>query len=634
MTDPLFVLGADAKISLANKATVKLLGYSPSELIGRDVSLLFADPKNVPLKDELFLRFQQDGLLRQFEATWKTKDGDTIPVLLSCSVIEAAAGSPPVDDLTPSAKLGGFLPRRGLVCVAKDITEWKSAQALLSESEERFRMIFDMAPDAIYMKSGGNFTYLNPAALKLFGASRPEELIGKSMWDFFHPDSFETIRERVKQLQSMPGGAVPFSEQKYLRLDGTTVEVETTAAPVRFQGQQGVVVFIRDITERRKMIAEMLSDKVKLDLALKSSGMGVWSYELRKNLRIFDAQVCRILGIDPESFHGSAEEFINIVHPQDRESIQSALQQTIASGQSYAVEYRVVWPDQSVHYICARGQLVRDASGQPVKVKGVIWDVTERKQAEEDKENLQQQFFQAQKMESIGTLASGVAHNFNNILGSIRGCAEMALDDVAPSSRTRRDLERIVQGVESAQKLTEQILSFSRSAKQEIRDVAIRPIIKNAVEMFRASLKGAVEIRESFNSENAVVSVDPNQMQHMILNILTNSYQAIDKAGGVIEVGLSRMNMDARAIARIAALKTGEWVELTIKDNGCGMDSATKERIFEPFFTTKELGQGTGLGLSLVYGVITGYGGKIIVESFPLQGTTFHIFLPCKNYPL
>ncbi|MFA6055009.1 MAG: EAL domain-containing protein [Thermodesulfovibrionales bacterium] len=265
---------------------------------------------------------------------------------------------------------------------AEEHIERKKAQEALRESEERFRTLVESAPEAIFVQSQGCFVYLNPAMLRLLGASMPVELLGKEFMERIAPEYHKAVRERIR-VQQETGKPAPLMEQEYLRLDGSRVPVETTAVAVCFQDRDAHLVFVRDITERKRSEELLHENRARLDLALRSAGMGVWHWNIIENKRYFDDQSCYLLGINPAMFTGSAEEFFGALHPGDLETTKSALARTIEQDVLYESEYRAVWPDGSVHYMTARGKLVRDNKGRPLRINGILWDITERKQMEE-----------------------------------------------------------------------------------------------------------------------------------------------------------------------------------------------------------------------------------------------------------
>lgn len=259
-----------------------------------------------------------------------------------------------------------------------------------------------------------------------------------------------------------------------------------------------------------------------------------------------------------------------------------------------------------------------------------IRDVTEWKNKEREKEKLQLQLLQSQKMEAIGTMANGIAHNFNNILGSMMGYADMALDGVAKDSRTHCDITHIKDGIVKAHELANQMLSFSRKRETQFKKVKISSVVKESIEMFRMSAPSSLNIvtRIEVDEENTECLADQNQIQQVILNLCNNGLYAIKDGKGTIELGITEAEISLQGVSPMEAIKPGSYVHLTVKDTGCGMDDETLKHIFEPFFTTKEVGKGTGLGLPIVHGIIEAHGGGIVVTSQKGKGTTINIYLP------
>lgn len=312
-----------------------------------------------------------------------------------------------------------------------------------------------------------------------------------------------------------------------------------------------------------------------------------------------------------------------------------------------------VWPHQSAHIlsqtcldvietgisveltdipceIAGAGRTFRvTVFGIPSDRVGIAFeDVTEQKEAEEARAQLEDRLRQAQKMEAIGTLAGGIAHDFNNILAAILGYTELALGEAPDTGTIKSSLQEVMEAGYRAKDLVHQILTFSHHAEHERRPLQVRLIVKEVLKLLRASLPATIEIRPQLQAESAFVLADPTEIHQIIMNLATNAYHAMRDGGGVLEIGLSSVELDAQAIPAMPELREGRYVRLTIRDTGQGMDAATLERAFKPFFSTKEVGEGTGLGLSIVHGIVTDCGGAIQVLSEPGQGTSFHVYLP------
>ncbi|MBW1726663.1 MAG: response regulator [Deltaproteobacteria bacterium] len=256
-------------------------------------------------------------------------------------------------------------------------------------------------------------------------------------------------------------------------------------------------------------------------------------------------------------------------------------------------------------------------------------EIEERKIAEEEKTKLQSQLQQVQKMESIGTLAGGIAHDFNNMLGIIVGNTELAMDDVPEWNPARHNLEEIRTASMSARDVVKQILAFSRQSPQQMKPVRISPIIKESLKLLRSSIPKTIEIHQNISSKSDTVRADPTQINRVLINLCTNAAHAMGEKAGVLEVSLEDIEMDEDSAIHYYDLSSGKYVRLTVSDTGHGIEPKTLERIFDPYFTTKKLGEGSGMGLSVIHGIVKTHGGGISVSSEPGKGTVFHVLFPC-----
>ena len=256
-------------------------------------------------------------------------------------------------------------------------------------------------------------------------------------------------------------------------------------------------------------------------------------------------------------------------------------------------------------------------------------DITERKKAEEENKKISGQIIQLQKMEAIGTLAGGIAHDFNNILTAIIGFAELARYKALQGSDIRTMLDRVIDAGVRAKDLVQQILSFSRQAEQNRKPVEIQQIVKEALKLIRASIPTTIEIRQNIDDRCGAVLADPTQIHQVVMNLCTNAYHAMREKGGILGVSLKPVKIDRDVnTSSSLLLRPGDYLKLEISDTGHGMEHSVLKRIFEPYFTTKEQGQGTGMGLAVVHGIVKSHGGHITVYSEPNLGTTFHVYIP------
>jgi signal transduction histidine kinase len=255
-------------------------------------------------------------------------------------------------------------------------------------------------------------------------------------------------------------------------------------------------------------------------------------------------------------------------------------------------------------------------------------EITERQRAEAVRQHLEVQLRQAQKMEALGTLAGGIAHDFNNVLAVILGYAELSLYDLAPGSSEWHNLRQIFIASGRAKHLVQQILAFSRQSEQQRQPVYLHLILEETLTLLRASLPSTIELRQSLARHTGMILADPVQLQQVVMNLCANAEYAMRPKGGQLELCLDSVDIDATMATTFPDLTPGPYLRLTVRDTGHGMQPEVLERIFDPFFTTKGPGEGTGMGLAVVHGIITSYAGAITVASTPGHGTTFAIYLP------
>jgi PAS domain S-box-containing protein len=270
---------------------------------------------------------------------------------------------------------------------------------------------------------------------------------------------------------------------------------------------------------------------------------------------------------------------------------------------------------------------IRDSNGEAIGILGVGRDITERKAMEKEKKKLEAQLVQAQKMEAIGSLAGGVAHDFNNILSAIIGYTELSQMDIPKESHVSAYLDQILKAGNRAKDLVQQILTFSRQAEKELKPISVKVIVKEALKLLRATLPTTIHISHNIESDSLVMG-DPTQIHQILMNLCTNAGHAMQEKGGILEVNLTNVELDAAFASRHPDLKPGPYLNLSVSDTGHGMSPDVLKQIFDPFFTTKERGEGTGMGLAVVHGIVNSYGGTIYAYSEPGKGSSFKVFLP------
>jgi PAS domain S-box-containing protein len=365
-------------------------------------------------------------------------------------------------------------------------------------------------------------------------------------------------------------------------------------------------------------------------LAMEGANEGHWDWDIGNDRLFLSRKMKMLYSIGAESEISTRTAWLEqiVIHPDDRPRFEATFKDHFEGLTPwYDCEYRVRQPDGDWHWLHARGRCLRDSQGKQVRFVGSTIDVNAQKLAQAHKEQLEAQLRQSQKMEAIGTLAGGIAHDFNNILGAILGYGELAHQQSEEGSPLRRYLDNVMHAAERAQMLIERILGFSRSGLGDRAPVNVQFVIEETLELLEASLPAGIRFESRISSGNAAVIGDATYLHQVAMNLCTNAVQAMEQ-GGTLRVTLERIEVtESRALSR-GLLHPGSYVRLIVSDTGVGIPPAVLERMFDPFFTTKGVGRGTGLGLSLVHGIVTDLGGAIDVTSKTGEGTTFEVWLP------
>jgi PAS domain S-box-containing protein len=464
----------------ANPALVDMLGYDSAEdLCFASLSEnIFSDPQDRLHVLHLLLK---EGSVYGLEMQFRKRAGETITVSLNGRLVQ--------DSLT------GDLVIEGTV---EDISDRKRAEQALRESEEHFRQVVETTPVGIYIVTDGLLRYLNPAALAMFGAESPGQIIGKGYLEVIHADSQPFVRERAR-IVAEAKRAVPLFEERLLRLDGTIFDGEATAIPFVFERRDGALVFVRDVTETKRE-----------------------GHERRE---------------------------------------------------------------------------------------------------------LEQRLRHAQKMEAVGRLAGGIAHDFNNLLMVIQSCAEMAQRGLPAHDPMRKNIREIMKAAERAASLTGQLLAFSRKQINSPIVLDLLSLVKETARMLKRLIGEDIELRVEMGELLWAIEADSDQIVQVLMNLCLNSRDAMPQ-GGTLAIAIENINIDERTIGDHPYVVPGEYVKITVTDTGTGITKEKQENIFEPFFTTKDVGEGTGLGLATVYGIVKQNGGYVWVDSELGRGACFTICLP------
>ncbi|MBU2552719.1 MAG: PAS domain S-box protein, partial [Proteobacteria bacterium] len=521
--------------------------------------------------------------------------------------------------------------------IYQDVTENMRAEASLRESEQRYRSLFEAAGEAIFLVSGDRFTDCNTKALEMFGCDR-DRIVDRPPYDFspeFQPDGQSSVEKARALIDRALVGQPQVFSWLHTRYDGTPFEAEVSLSRVELRGRPHVLAMVRDVTERMAAERELTEARALLMAAIEQSPAGIMVADAPDSrIRHCNAAALDILGETDKDVVGyaldRAPENWQAFYPDGRaiEPKDLPLTQAVLFGRTFSNQRLLVRrADGEERTALVNAAPIRDAQGRITAGIVLFLDITALVRMERESRLLEGQLRQSQKMEAIGTLAGGVAHDFNNILSAIFGYAELLEMRMAGDDQASHYLENIYKASERARDLVRQILTFSRRTERELRPVRIELLAKEALKLLRASLPATIAIVPEIESESLVMG-DPTQIHQVIMNLCTNAGQAMEQNGGTLKVELGDVELDDDDASRYPDLEPGPYVRLVVSDTGNGMGPQVLARVFEPFFTTKKRGEGTGMGLAVTHGIVKTCGGHILAESEPGRGATFTVYLP------
>ena len=477
--------------------------------------------------------------------------------------------------------------------------------------------LWDTSPDLLLVIDfDGTFRRINPAWTKMLGY-RPEELVGQHVNAFVIPDDHV---ETVEAYTLAAEGGLPRIVNRYRHKDGSTRWISWVAAPA---GDMTYAIG-RDITEEkeREKLLRDAQDFARLALSA-VGGVGVWTYDVASDRFSYDAAIATLYAIDPARGAGGIprEEFLANVHPDDRAALKATMAGGLVNPGDLELEYRLCHPDGSIHWVLSRGHTYHDAGGRPVRRTGVGVETTSQRQTEEA-------LRQAQKMEAVGQLTGGLAHDFNNLLAGISGSLELM--QTRMSQGRLGDLDRYMAVAQGAAKraaaLTHRLLAFSRRQTLDPKPTNVNHLIAGMEELIRRTIGPQVALEVVGAAGLWPALIDPGQLENALLNLCINARDAMPD-GGRITIETANRWLD-RPAAIQHDIPEGQYLALCVTDTGIGMSPELIARVFEPFFTTKPIGQGTGLGLSMIHGFAKQSGGQVRIYSEVGQGTTVCLYMP------
>ena len=510
----------------------------------------------------------------------------------------------------------------GVMLVAATLDGQRSSLRRLKVSEGKFRRLVDAAPVPMMVSGGADDpVYVNPALAALVGSTNDRAETVDDWWRRAFPDPAYRMALRTESERRAAAGAegsasTPPLPADILTVDGTICHVELRTVRA---GEQQVTTLV-DLTERVRATEGTRASEAEFRAIFERAAMPIALAGLDGRPIKANPSLCAWLGYSAEELQ--AMRFVEITHPDDAHVGEELFAELVAgSRDSYQVEKRYRRKDGVIVRGRLTASIVRDRPGVLPYCIIVIEDVTERAQ-------LEAQLRQVQKLEALGTLAGGVAHDFNNILAALVGNLDLARHELGPDHRADVYLGEVQQASQRATDLVRRILTFSRRQEQERHAMALTPVVREVAALLRAVMPASVSLQEQIADELPLVLADGTQLHQVVMNLATNSVHAMRERGGTLTIALELVWVDGEVARHIPELRVGPHVRLTVTDTGHGMSSDTLDRVFEPFFTTKRAGEGTGLGLAVVHGIVRGHDGAIRVTSEQGRGTTFVVYLP------
>ena len=501
---------------------------------------------------------------------------------------------------------------------------FRIAEHLGPNEEERFRTPLDQVENyaIVLLDAAGKPTSWNPGIRRVLGYDKAE-FLRTTAGDLYPAEDRQRGAPAAELADAAREGRLSV-ERWLVRRDGSRFwgSISTTSVHDRDGQLLGFARRVRDLSENKEVADQLHQKQDALELALEAAGLGTWEHDLSTGVDSMDARAKALFGMPPEE-PMTRTRWLEAVHPDDRERTLERWERAVREGARYSAEYRVLWPDGSVHSVMAVGRCVTDTStGSPLHFTGVVLDLTERRRTEE---HLQESL----RLEAVGRLAGGIAHDLNNMLAAILGFGDLLGRSFEPGDPRASDVEQISRAATRSAGLTRQLLAFARREMIQPRALDINSVIQQAQALLPPILGENVELHLRLAPDLGVVYADARQIEQIVMNLVLNARDAMPQGGRVtIETGAVQLGPGAEAWRGEERPLSGRFTMLSVTDTGHGMDAATLRRIWEPFFTTKPAGQGTGLGLSSVYGAAKQSGGFVWADSEPGRGTTVQVYWP------
>ena len=598
-------------ITYANSAYAKIYGCSTSDLLGKSMFDMTAeDDERQKLKAHFDFIIEK----QPRPSPWFSKDSTQDDRIIDTQV-----------DWNYKRDVQGHIT--GLIMVISDITYRKQAEKALLDNLQFMNTLIDTIPNPVFYKDAeGKFLGCNVAYAETLGVEK-ESILGRRLTEvesIISSDMAEQYHRQDIRLIDSPG--IQSYEERIRCADGVNRDYIFFKATFKDADEKvaGLVGIMLDISERKKVEKALAESKNLFDAFMHHLPGLAFMKDLKGNYIYVNESFSQFT--DKQAWDQIGQSDDQVWEAETARLLQANDQKVLTSQAAQSNMETVRLPDLQERYLLtARFPIFQD--NQLFALGGISIDITQRTQAQQQRQQLELQLQQAQKMEALGTLAGGIAHDFNNILAAIIGYSEIAVAETENDSSTQGYLKRVLEAGERARALVKQILAFSRQGEIEPKPVQVKLIVKEVLKLLRASLPATIEIEQQIDSDAAVMA-DPTQIHQVMMNLTTNAGYAMSDEGGCLTVALVETMLESDFTDQHTDLQPGPYLKLTVVDTGIGIAPEHLNRVFDPFFTTKPKGEGTGMGLAVVHGIVSSLHGTINVESTKGQGTQFDVYLP------
>ncbi len=602
------IAGTDGYFKYLNPEWENVLGYTLKELLSKPLFDFIHPDDHETTQKEIEIQLK-GGKTLNFENRYRCKDG-------SYKTLEWRATHSEGDKL---------------FAVAKDITDEKNSETALKKSEQRFALAMEFANDGLFdWNLETNEIYYSPVWKRLLGYDDDELPNDFSIWENL------TDPEDVKRSWKMQNELINKKRKRFemefkmKHKNGQWIDILSRANAIFDENNKAIRIVGThvDITEKKKAEREIKKQKERAERYLNLAGIIFVALNRKGEVTLINQKGCDTLGYQSSEIIGK-NWFENYIPKWLRNDLVP-ISNLLLNGDTELVEYYenpILTKNGEEKLIAWHNTILKDETGDIIGHLSAGEDITEKRQMEE-------QLQQAQKMESIGTLAGGIAHEFNNILSIIIGNNELIMEDLPEWSLSRESCEEIRLAGIRARDIVKHLLTFSRQDDSTKKSLDIASVTKEALKLIRATTPSNIEIRDRISSECLPIFGDSTQIHQILINLCNNAADALPVSGGRIDIELYNLDMEKNKFPSASGLSPGKYLQLQVRDNGIGMDTETLEKIFDPYFTTKDVGKGSGIGLAVVHGIVKNHGGSINCKSTKGQGSVFTILIPAYKGPI